>query len=204
MQTVEAVDWLYKKGLQDLDEHKLDQARQRFGKILAMTRKSEYVERANYGLARVYLGEGNYFWAMDHIRRALKRNPNSAEYRYLKGRIHQFRKEYQKAAAEALKAVEDDLENGRYYHLLGVAVYHCEGYQAARRFLRWAIECDPGRVEPRLDLARIEISESHYQRALQLLKGALQETTEPEKIREAIRAIQENWKLCGTTAGNSG
>ncbi len=197
MQTVEAVSWLCNRGFERLQEGDYDEARQRFQKILNMTRKAQYVERANFGLARVFLAEENYFWAMDQIRRALKRDPNEPEYRYVKGKIHYARGEFKRAASEALRAVEENLENSRYYGLLGVAVYHCEGYKPARRFLRWAIECDPGRVRPRLELARLEITEGYYQRALKLLKGSLEETAEPAKIREAIRAIQENWELRG-------
>lgn len=197
METVRAIEWLYQKGSAQLDSENYEAARNRFQSILNMTREPGWVEKANAGLARVYLAEDNYFWAIDHIRRALKRNSQEAEYHYIKGQIHLAREEWEQAASEGLIAVEAELENGWYYHLLGKAAYHCEGYRTSRRFLEWAIECTPGAVEIRLELVRVEISEGNYQRALELLKTALKETTEQEKIREALRTIQENWEIMG-------
>ena len=201
MSTIEAVKWLYHKGRQSLEKGDTESARTRFQRMLEMTRDSSWVEKANAGLARVYLAENNYFWAYDHVRRALKRNPNEPDYHYLKGRIHLARQEWEEAASEALKAVEEDLENSRYYHLLGAATYHCESYRSARRFLQWAIECDPENPEPRFELAQIEVNEGNYQNALSLLKDSLELTENKQKVRDAIRSIQENWELKGVNHG---
>ncbi len=197
METVKAIEWLYDKGCDQLERENYEQARTRFQKILNMTREPGWVEKGNAGLARVYLAEENYFWAIDHVRRALKRNPNNPEYHYIKGQIHLAREEWEKAASEGLTVVEAELENSRYYHLLGAAAYHCDGYKSACRFLEWAIECDPTNVEARLELAQIEIYESNFQEALKLLNKALAETSEQDKIREAMRSIQENWEIMG-------
>ncbi len=198
MSTVDALEWLYEKGSEELRKGRFESARKRFQKILSMTRESDWVEKANASLAQVYLAEENLFWAMDHIRRALKRAPNEPRYHYVKGSIHLDRKEWERAASEALKAVEDDLTNGSYYQLLGKATYRCDGYESARRFLEWAIQCRPRDVEVRLDLARIEIEEGNFQRALQVLREALEDTSGEEKIREKMRVIQENWEITGS------
>lgn len=198
MGTVEALQWLYKKGMQDKENGNYEKSRQRFQEILDMTRDSRWVKKANAALAEVYTAEDNYFWAMDHIRRALKRSPNCAEYRYIKGKIHFERQEWKRAASEGLKAVEDDLENSNYYQLLGKAAYKCDGYKLARRFLNWAVQCSPHEVEPRLELARLEIKEKNFQRALEVLKKAIDKTEENEKIRNKIRIIQENWEITGS------
>jgi tetratricopeptide (TPR) repeat protein len=200
MATVEALEWLFYKGKKELEKKEYDSARLRFHKILNMTRDKKWIERANAMLASVYLAEDNYFWAMDHIHQALKRNPYHAPYRYIKAKIHMARKEWERAANEALKAVEENLDNSSYYRLLGKACYHCEGYVTARRFLEWALECEPDSAEIMLDLARLEVAESNFQRALNILKQALKLTNpaESEKIRKRIRIIQENWKITGS------
>ncbi len=200
MATVEALEWLYYKGKKELEKKEYDSARLRFQKILNMTREKKWIERANAMLASVYLAEDNYFWAMDHIHRALKRNPYHAPHRYIKAKIHMARKEWERAANEALKAVEENLDNSSYYRLLGKASYHCEGYTTARRFLEWALECEPDSAEIMQDLARLEVAETNFQRALNILKQALKLTNpvESEKIRKRIRIIQENWKITGS------
>lgn len=197
MSTVEALNWLYEKGTEEFERGDLEEARQRFRRIIRMTRDSEWVEKANAKLAQVYMEEDNLFWAMDHIRRALKRNSRNPEYRYIKGKIHLEREEYHDAADEGVKAVERGLENARYYRLLGRAVYHYEGYREARRFFEWALECDPHDADARLDYARIEIREENFQQALHLLEQTLEENENDERIRESIRAIQENWTITG-------
>lgn len=196
MGTVEALSWLYEQGKEALESNELDEARDRFETIIGMTRDSEWVEKANAELAQVYMREDNLFWAMDHIHRALKRNARNSEYHYIKGKIHLEREEWHDAADEAVKAVENGLENQRYYRLLGLAVYEYEGYKEARRFLDWALECDPGDVDTRLDYARIEIKEENFQSALNLLKETLGED-EDERVLESIRAIQEHWEITG-------
>lgn len=198
MGTVDALEWLYKKGKDELSEEHYESARKRFQKILSMTRDSTWVERANASLAEVYLVEDNLFWAMDHVCRALKRAPNNPRYRYVKGSIHLKRQEWGQAASEALKAVEEELANGDYYQLLGKATYHCDGYETARRFFEWAIQCKPEDVEIRMDLVRIEIEEGNFQKALKILKQALEETPQEERIRKKMRVIQEHWEITGS------
>lgn len=198
MSTVEALEWLYEKGIEELNEGKLDPARERFEQILARTRDSDWTEKANAGLAQVYLREDNLFWAMDHVHRALKRNRHNPEYHYIKGTIHFDRSEWHDAANEAVKAVEHGLDEPRYYRLLGKAVYEYEGYASAREFLEWALECEPTNNDVRLDFARIEIREGHFQKALHLLKEAVDQGQEDERILESIRAIQENWEITGS------
>ncbi|MFP4687269.1 MAG: tetratricopeptide repeat protein [bacterium] len=200
METVEALEWLYYKGKKEIEKSEYESARLRFQKILNMTREKKWIERANAMLARIYLEEDNYFWAMDHIHRALDINPYYGPYLYIKAKIHMARQEWEKAAGEALKAVEENLENGGYYRLLGNASYHCAGYKTARRFLDWALECEPENIEIMLDLARLEVSEANFQAALNILKQALELTNrdESEKIRKRIRIIQENWKITGS------
>lgn len=198
MSTVEALSWLYEQGCREIEEGDLDQARERFDRIIQMTRDSEWVEKANAELAQIYLREDNLFWAMDHVRRALKRNSRNPEYHYIKGKIHFDRNEYHDAADEAVKAVEEGLDNARYYRLLGCSVYEYEGYHEAKRFLEWALECEPHDVDTRLDYARVEIKEENFQRALRLLKQTLDENGDDERILESIRAIQENWTITGS------
>ena len=200
MATVEALDWLYYKGKKELETGDCEKARNRFQKILNMTREKKWLEKANAALASVYLAEENYFWAMDHIYRALQINPYNAPYLYTKAQIHAARKEWEKAAGEVLKAVEENLQNARYYQLLGNASYHCDGYNTARRFLDWAIKCEPDNVEIMLDSARLEVAEGNFQKALGILKQALELTnaSKREKIRKKIRVIQENWKITGS------
>ena len=137
-------------------------------------------------------------WPMDHIRRAIKRAPNQSDYHYVKACIHLEREEFQRSASEALKAVEGDLENGDYYRVLGNATYQCDGYATARRFLEWAVQCSPADVEIRLDLVRVEIEEGNFQRALQVLRAGLEETSSEDRIREKMRVIQENWEITGS------
>lgn len=198
MSTIKVLDWLYKRGSQELEDGDLNAARTRFQKILQMTREAEWVERANAGLAEVYLSDDNLFWAMDHIRRAIKRAPNDAHHRYVKASIHLERQEWRQAANEGIKAVEENLERADYYHLLGEAVYQCEGYTPARRFMDWALQCDPEDLDIRMDYARMEIEQGHFQRALSLLKDGLGLHPEDERVREGIRAIQENWEITGS------
>ncbi len=198
MSTVEALSWLYNKGIEALEAGKLDEARKRFNQIIQMTRDSEWVEKANAKLAQVYMREDNLFWAMDHVHRALKRDSRNPEYHYIKGKIHYDRGEWHEAADEAVKSVEGDLENARYYRLLGLAVYEYEGYREAKRFLEWALECEPHNPDTRLDFARVEIKEGNFQRALHLLQQTLRENEDDERILESIRAIQENWKITGS------
>lgn len=198
MSTVEALQWLYEKGAEELTEGNLDTARDRFQRILDMTRDREWTEKANAKLAQVYLREDNLFWAMDHVHRALKRNRRNPEYHYIKGTIHYDRNEWHDAADEAVKAVENGLEEPRYYRLLGKAVYEYEGYNSAREFLEWALECEPDNNDVRLDFARIQIREGLFQQALHLLKEAVDAGEEDERILESIRAIQENWEITGS------
>lgn len=197
MSTVEALEWLYEQGIEEVRDGELELARERFEKILQMTRDSEWTEKANAKLAQVYLREDNLFWAMDHVHRALKRNRREPEYHYIKGTIHFDRDEWHDAANEAVKAVEYGLDEPRYYRLLGKAVYEYEGYKSAQEFLEWALECDPTDNDTRLDYARVEIREGNFQRALQLLKEAVDHGEEDERILESIRAIQENWEIKG-------
>jgi tetratricopeptide (TPR) repeat protein len=131
---IDALDWLYEKGRDEQERESYDDARARYNQILDMTRETDWVKKANAGLAEVYLSEGNLFWAMDHIHRALKRDSTSGRLHYIKGKIHLEREEYREAADEALKAVEGNLMNGRYYHLLARALYRCENLREARRF----------------------------------------------------------------------
>lgn len=196
--TIKVLDWLHRQGNEDLENGALEAARSRFQKILQITREADWVERANAGLAEVYLEDDNLFWAMDHVRRAIKRAPNHPHYRYLKASIHLKRGEPREAANEGIRAVEDELECADYYHLLGRAVYRCEGYAPARRFLDWALQCDPDDLEVRLDYARMEIEQGHFQRALSILKEALDAHAEDERVRKNIRAIQENWEITGS------
>lgn len=198
MATIDALDWLYKKGRDQQKRESYDDARGRFNKILDMTRDADWVKRANAGLAEVYLAEGNLFWAMDHIHRALKRDSSCGRYHYIKGKIHLEREEWRQAADEGLKAVEDNLMNGTYYHLLAKALYRCENLNEARRFFEWAVECEPENLEIRFDFVRCEIEQGNFQRALKLLKSALDGDHEEERIRQKIRAIQENWEITGT------
>lgn len=198
MSTVEAPKWLYEKGKEELVEGELDSARERFERILEMTRDSDWVEKANAKLAQVYLREDNLFWAMDHVHRALKRNNRNPEYHYIKGTIHFDRDEWHDAANEAVKAVEHGLEEPRYYRLLGKAVYEYEGYHSARQFMEWALECEPSNNDVRLDFARIQIREGLFQQALHLLKEAVDQGEEDQRILESIRAIQENWEITGS------
>jgi tetratricopeptide (TPR) repeat protein len=198
MSTVEALSWLYDKGVEELEAENLDEARERFNQIIQRTRNSEWVEKANAKLAQVYMLEDNLFWAMDHVHRALKRNSRNPEYHYIKGKIHFEREEWHDAADEAVKAVERGLDNARYYRLLGQSVYEYEGYQEAKRFLEWALECEPHNPDTRLDFARVEIKEGNFQRALKLLKQTLEENKDDDRILESIRAIQENWKITGS------
>lgn len=198
MATVEALEWLYERGVEELKKGEFDEARDRFERILQMTRDSEWTEKANAKLAQVYLREDNLFWAMDHVHRALKRNRQNPEYHYVKGTIHFDRDEWHEAASEAVKAVEHGLDEAKYYRLLGKAVYEYEGYRSARRFLEWALECEPADNDVRLDFARIEIREGNFQKALHLLKEAVDRGEEDERILESIRAIQENWEITGS------
>lgn len=198
LSTIKVLDWLYRQGHRNLEDGALEEARSRFQKILQITREAEWVERANAGLAEVYLEDDNLFWAMDHARRAIKRAPTNPHYRYLKASVHLRREEWREAANEGLKAVEEELESADYYHLLGRAVYQCEGYAPARRFLDWALQCDPEDIDIRLDYARVEIEQGHFQRALSILKEALDEHAEDERVRRNIRAIQENWEITGS------
>jgi tetratricopeptide (TPR) repeat protein len=195
---IDALDWLYEKGRDEQERESYDDARARYNQILDMTRETDWVKKANAGLAEVYLSEGNLFWAMDHIHRALKRDSTSGRLHYIKGKIHLEREEYREAADEALKAVEGNLMNGRYYHLLARALYRCENLREARRFFEWAMECEPDNLEIRFDFVRCEIEESNFQRALQLLKAALDGDQDNERIRQKIRAIQENWEITGS------
>ncbi|MGM0380911.1 MAG: tetratricopeptide repeat protein [bacterium] len=198
MSTVEVLEWLFSRGTREKNEENYEKARERFRKILNITREASWVEKASVALAEVFIEEENYFWAMNHIRKALDKNPNCTHYHYLKGKIHYERKEFEKAASEALKAVEDNLTEHRYYQLLGKSTYKCDGYDTAYRFLDWAVKCAPDKASPRLDLARLEIQEGKFQSALEILKEALEETGENEKIRDKMRAIQENWKITGS------
>ncbi|MFB6345286.1 MAG: tetratricopeptide repeat protein [bacterium] len=197
MSTVEALEWLYEKGIEEFEQGHLEAARERFQAILQRTRDADWTEKANAKLAQVYLKEDNLFWAMDHVHRALKRNRREPEYHYIKGTIHFDRDEWHEAANEAVKAVEHGLDEPRYYRLLGKAVYEYEGYTSAREFLEWALECDPSDNDVRLDFARIEIREGNFQKALHLLKEAVGNGHEDERILESIRAIQENWEING-------
>jgi len=192
------LQWLFDEGQKEKSKKNHERARQRFEKILNITRESAWVRKANAALAEVYLEQGDFFWAMSHIDRALKIKSNCARYHYLKGKIHYERKEFGKAATEALKAAEDNLVEPDYYQLLGKAAYKCDSYSTARRFLEWAVQCAPGEPGPRLELARLEIAEGNFQAALEILKEALEETGENEKIRNKIRIIQENWKITGS------
>jgi tetratricopeptide (TPR) repeat protein len=198
MSTVEALSWLYEQGAEELKKGNYEESRQHFRRIIQMTRDSEWVEKANAKLAQVYLEEDNLFWAMDHVHRALKRDDRNPEYHYIKGKIHLQRKQWHDAASEAVKAVEEGLENARYYRLLGRAVYEYEGYTEAKRYLDWALECEPHDPDVRLDYARIEIREENFQQALHLLRQTLDHNEDDERIRESIRAIQENWKITGS------
>lgn len=198
MATIDALDWLYEKGRDEQSRQSYDDARDRFNQILEMTRESDWVKKANAGLAEVYLSEGNLFWAMDHIHRALKRDSSCGRFHYIKGKIHLEREEWREAADEGLKAVEGNLTNGSYYHLLGRALYESENLRESRRFFEWAMECDPDNLEIRFDYVRCEIEEGNFQNALKLLKEALDDDHDNEMIRQKIRAIQENWEITGT------
>ncbi|MFB6356315.1 MAG: tetratricopeptide repeat protein [bacterium] len=198
MGTVKALDWLYKKGQKEMENEDYDNARKRFSKILQMTRDSNWIEKANAGLAEIYLEEGNLFWSMDHIHRALKNNPNKSHYHYIKGLIHLRREEWEQAADEGVKAVDDHTENGSYYYLLGKALYHVEGYESASRLLDWAVECSPEDLDIQFEVVGIEIEQGHFQKALKILKRALDTSADKERIRDKMRVIQEHWKITGS------
>ncbi len=198
MGTVEVLHWLFEEGEKEKEQDNFEEARRRFEKILDMTRESDWVRKAHAALAEVFSAEEEFFWAMNHIEQALKIKSNCTHYHYLKGKIHYERDEFEAAASEALKAAEDDLLSAQYYQLLGKATYRCDSYETARRFLEWAVQCAPEEAEPRLELARLEVEEGNFRAALSVLKEALEETGENDKIREKIRIIQENWRITGS------
>ncbi len=194
---VDAVAWLHDRGHQSLRRNEYSRARGYFEQMLSMTREARWVERAHASLARAYYQEGDMFWAMDHIRQARDRSPRDPEHRFFKAKLHVEREEWREAAREALGAIEQDLGNPEYYGLLGVAVYRCEGYRSARHFLEWARARDPGNVDLLFDRVRIEIREGNFERALHLLRDALETSDQESLIRDKIRVIQQHWTISG-------
>jgi len=197
LSTINPLKWLFKKGRQQQKREAYNDARKRFRQILDRTREADWVERANAGLAEVYLAEGNLFWAMDHVRRAIKRNPRSGQYRYLKGKIHYQREEWRQAADEAIKAVETDSKSGRFYHLLARSLEQTGDHREARRYYEWALRYQPEDLNIRFDLVAYEIKQGSFQTALQCLKEGLEIHEDSDRLRDKIRAIQENWKITG-------
>lgn len=194
---VKPVPWLYERGQQALDDSKANQAQGYFERILSMTRDPRWVEQAHAALARAYYDQGDLFWAMNHIREARDRSPRDPDHSFFQAKLHAERDEWRPAARQALRAVEEDLDNPRYYGLLGVAVYRCEGYRSARHFLEWARSRDPHNIDLLFDRVRIEIQEANFQTALNLLRDALEWTQNESSVRRKIRAIQQNWTISG-------
>ena len=116
-------DDAYRAGKAQIEAKQYDAAEASFRQILESD-----PSRGNEGLALVYIGRKDYNKALEHARKAVESNGESADAHYSLGLAYAYRKDFKGAAPSLTKALELNPNNAYAHYQLGVVQYQLKRY----------------------------------------------------------------------------
>lgn len=185
-------------------------ARQCFQKILSLEHLEEEeplaAECAHWGLAEILISLRELGQAEDHLREAIRINPDEPGYHTELGSLYNYQADFERAVSEFEESLRLRPDHPPTVHLLGWALFMSGDRDRGREVLERALaldDCDTGILN---DLAVCLLEEGKLDRALELVERA--SAVDPgsrllASFRELIQRRKEE-KKAGRKSGGRG
>jgi tetratricopeptide (TPR) repeat protein len=131
------------------------------------------VEHANAYLGDIFLTLRQLDAAEEHIRKAIRLEPEKPGYRYILGFIRSIEGRWNEAMLEFEHAIENEPGNGEYLRGLGWAVYGSGDVDRGLSYLEQASRLQPGNANIMTDLAVAYTSSLNLDRARECAEQAV-------------------------------
>lgn len=131
------------------------------------------LECAHWGLAGLLIAERDVKRAEDHLKAAIKLNPQEAGYLQELGALYNYQARFEEAALQFEKSLELRPGHPETTHLLGWAVFMSGDLKRGQKMLEFALELDENNVGTLNDLAVCLMEQGKIKEAKGMVEKAL-------------------------------
>lgn len=145
------------------------------------------LECAHWGLAGLLIAERDVKRAEEHLKAAIKLNPQEAGYLQELGALYNYQARFEEAAQQFEKSLELRPGHPETIHLLGWAVFMSGDLKRGQKMLEFALELDENNVGTLNDLAVCLMEQGKIKEARSMVEKAL----ELDPHNELLRSFNE-------------
>jgi len=145
------------------------------------------LECAHWGLAGLLITERDVKRAEDHLKAAIKLNPQEAGYLQELGALYNYQARFEAAAQQFEKSLELRPGHPETTHLLGWAVFMSGDLKRGQKMLEFALELDENNVGTLNDLAVCLMEQGKIKEA----RGMVEKALELDPQNELLKSFHE-------------
>jgi Flp pilus assembly protein TadD len=145
------------------------------------------LECAHWGLAGLLIAERDVKRAEDHLKAAIKLNPQEAGYLQELGALYNYQARFEEAARQFEKSLVIRPGHPETTHLLGWAVFMSGDLKRGQKMLEFALELDENNVGTLNDLAVCLMEQGKIKEA----RGMVEKALELDPHNELLRSFHE-------------